>query len=83
MANKCKVSGCSAHSWYNGMCSFHSLQAFRQNQAIRVSEAGDIAQGKKKIRSRAKDLGITIDDCVAHEHTTKASNSSRVRSPVG
>ena len=56
----CKVEGCNARAWQADLCNLHALESLRTTQ--RRPTAQRLAEGKRRLRERARELGIVLAD---------------------
>ena len=61
MRKTCKVSGCRARAWQQDLCNLHALERYRSPRRDRP-RAERLAEGKRLLRERARELGITLAD---------------------
>ena len=67
---------CSARAWHDGLCNYHALQRTRARRSPEPQE-DLIAEGRRRLRIRARELGIVVND-TASAHRPRV----KVRSPV-
>ena len=83
----CKITGCGARAWQSELCNLHALEHHRG--ARRKPTVDRLAEGRRLLRQRAKELGIVLADEPQEERVQKRKASavvtarSKVRSPVG
>lgn len=93
----CKVEGCQARAWQRDLCNLHALEQYRSPRRERP-RAERLAEGKRLLRQRARELGITLATdpeatraqgrrkAAAEDEVAVATVGARrlkVRSPVG
>lgn len=91
----CSVSGCRARAWHHDLCNLHALERHKAagQGPRRRPTAERLAEGKRILRQRAKELGIVLDDGTERENqphgapskgegVTVGIRGSKARSPV-
>lgn len=58
--SQCSVSGCEARAWHGELCNLHALERYRGKRRRPTEER--LAEGKRLLRQRARDLGIVLAD---------------------
>ncbi len=84
----CKIEGCGARAWQTDLCNLHALE--RHRSVRRRPNAQRLAEGRKLLRLRARELGIVLADNPEAQRkkavtavAVAARRRSKVRSPVG
>ena len=95
MKRICNEQGCEARAWHGEFCNLHALDRFRgtPGQPRRRTPSERLAEGRRLLRQRAKELGIAVADSTAGQPAQKApardsqrvvvaARAGKVRSPV-
>ena len=82
----CKVNGCQARAWQIELCNFHALESYRGGRQRRRATSEKLAEGKRLLRQRAQELGISLakeKGCTEQPEVVAAMTGRvKVRSPV-
>ena len=94
----CKVKGCGARAWQSSLCNLHALERHKTTTVRRKKISNErLAEGKRLLRQRARELGIVLAEdeskkvtvrAMAKDTTQSKTNKlvrvgAKVASPVG
>ena len=88
----CKVEGCRARAWERDYCNRHALERYRSRTARSRPTEERLAEGRRLLRKRARELGIILaNDAPAESGVSSPAAAElsvvaargKIRSPVG